>query len=146
MRDSEDLRHKTMKALLKMVIRGTLFVRPSVSGQSLSSFATQMFTWLGMQQFEEDVTGRDGEYLMFVGSAVGITVVIEENVMNSRKVLEKYPFKISLAAQGTRQAADYLIQHAHILAWRLSHEGYRCFVPKNPLLVHGEQDGMVYDA
>ena len=145
MREIEDLRHKSMKALMKMVIAGTLFVRPSVSGQSLKSFAAQMFAWLGIQQFEEDVTGRDGEYLVFIGSAAGITVVIEENVRKLQD-LEKYPFKISLAAQGTRQAADYLIQHAHMLAWQLSHEGYRCFVPKDVLPVHSEQDGMVYDS
>jgi len=46
----------------------------------------------------------------------------------------------------SNQAADYLVQHAQILAWRLSHEGFQCFVPKDMTAVSTERDGMVYDA
>jgi hypothetical protein len=31
-----------------------------------------------------------------------------------------------------------------MLAWRLSHEGYRCFIPKNMAAARTERDGMVY--
>lgn len=138
----EDRHLENMNPLLNSFAQARLFVRPSISGQSLKDFATQMFAWLGMQHFEEDFVGRNDEQVFF-GSAVGITVCIAEGSLRN---MEKYPFSISLAAQGTQQAADYLLQHAHILAWRLSHEGFRCFVPKDMFIVRSEQDGMVYDA
>jgi len=140
-----------MNGLLKLITAATIFVRPSVTDQSLKNFATRMFAWLEIQKYEEEFTGRDGEDQVFVGSAVGITVVIGQKRTTSGRAtdktdLAKYPFAIELAAQETRQAAEYLAQHAHILAWRLSHEGYRCFIPKDIVTARSEQDGMVYDA
>jgi hypothetical protein len=140
-----------MNGLLKLITAATIFARPNIGDQPLKDFATRMFGWLGIHTFQEDFGGRDGDEQVFVGSAVGITVVIETNGANAgqgahKTNLEKYPFKITLAAQDTRQAADYLVQHAHVLAWRLSHEGYRCFIPKDLVRARSEQDGMIYDA
>ena len=133
-----------MKAPIKGFAAACIFVRPPVSDQARKSFATQMFAWLGMQQFEEDFVGRDDQQV-FVGSAVGITVAMEENGI-CKTNLDKYRFRILLSAQGTRQAADHLVQHAQMPGWRLSHEGFRCFVPKDWVTVRNEQDGMVSDA
>jgi len=109
-----------------------------------------MFAWLGIAQFKEDFVGRDNDISVFVGSALGITVEIGKNPFNSLRAalpknLDKYPFLIALAPRGSKQAADYLAQHAHVLAWRLSHEGFRCFVPKNhALTLQSEDDGIIY--
>jgi hypothetical protein len=130
---------------------GIMYVRPSVGGRSLQDFASQIFRWLDISSFKEEWVGK-GDVQVFVGSAVGITVGISETHFKSRvepyklPKLEKYPFVISLSPQGTNQAADYLVQHAHVLAWRLSHEGFRCFVPKDGLTAQSDEDGMVYDA
>ena len=131
-----------------MDTRGFIFIRPSKE-QSLKDFAGQMFGWLGISHFEERFVGKSDEQ-QFTGCAVGIEVVVGENVFNSwkgiyKKNLEKYPFLISFAPQASNQAADYLVQHAHLLAWRLSHEGFRCFVPKDFVKVSSESEGMVYD-
>lgn len=127
-----------------MDTRGTIFVRPAASGQSLKDFASRMFGWLGIPSFTEDCSGSGKwDVHRFAGSAVGIAVEIREN---DKKVLGQYPFVIFLSPQGTNQAADYLVQHAHVLAWRLSHEGFRCFVPKDMVAVSSDKDGMVYDA
>jgi len=127
-----------------MDTRGTIFVRPPTSGQSLKDFSSHLFGWLGIPSFTEDCFGGwKVDIERFIGSAVGITVEIREN---NKKVLEPYPFIIYLSPQGTSMAADYLVQHAHTLAWRLSRDGFRCFVPKDLVIVHSDQDGMIYDA
>lgn len=133
-----------------MDTRGTLYIRPAGGERSLQDFATQMFAWLGIPRFEEEFGGKD-DHSVFVGSAVGITVWVQETPFKHwrephKTPLEKYPFVISLVPQGTNMAADYLVQHAHTLAWRLSHEGFRCFVPKDSTTANSERDGMVYDA
>jgi len=134
-----------------MDTHGTIYVRPATSGKSLKDFASQMFSWLGIPSFKEEWVGK-GDIQVFVGSAVGITVGISETHFKNRvepyklPKLEKYSFVISLSPQGTNQAADYLVQHAHMLAWRLSHESFRCFVPKDGLTAKSDEDGMVYDA
>jgi hypothetical protein len=134
-----------------MDTRGTIYVRPALGDKSLKDFASEMFSWLGIPSFKEEWFGK-GEVQMFVGSAVGITVEISETHFRSRvephKIhkLEKYPFIMSLSPQGTSQAADYLVQHAHLLAWRISNEGARCFVPKDWLMAQSDEDGMVYGA
>ena len=134
-----------------MDTRGTILVRPPTSDKSLKEFASQMFGWLGIPRFKEEFVGKN-DIQVFVGSAVGITVGISETGFKHRveayrlPKLEKYRFAISLSPQGTSQAADYLVQHAHVLAWRLSHEGFRCFVPKDALTARSDDDGMVYDA
>ena len=127
-----------------MDTRGTIFVSPAANGQPLKDFASQMFAWLGIPGFTEECFGSwKRDVNRFIGSAVGITVEIREN---DKKVLGQYPFTIFLSPQGTNQAADYLVQHAHMLAWRLSHEGFRCFVPKDVATVSSDKDGMIYDA
>jgi len=127
-----------------MDTRGTIFVRPPTSGQSLKDFASHLFGWLGVSNFTEDCFGSGKvDVQRFIGSAVGITVEIRER---DKKVLGQYPFIIYLSPQGTSMAADYLVQHSHTLAWRLSRDGFRCFVPKDIATVHSEQDGMIYDA
>jgi hypothetical protein len=129
---------------------GSIFVRPIKSDQSLRDFAIDIFRWLEISSFKEDWRGKGPEQ-EFVGSAVGIEIIIFETPCKfymegyKKPELEKYPFIISLCPQQTQQAADYLTQHAHILAWRLSHEGFRCFVPKDWTTVSSERDGMVYD-
>jgi hypothetical protein len=129
---------------------GFIFVRPAKRDQALKDFATHIFRWLEISSFKERWVGKSDDQ-QFVGSAVGIEVVIGENFLNSykgdykKKELEKYLFLIHLIPQSTGQSADYLVQHAHTLAWRLSHEGFRCFVPKNMTTVSSEHDGMVYD-
>jgi len=134
-----------------MDTHGTIYVRPATHSKSLKDFASQTFSWLGIPSFKEEWIGK-GDVQVFVGSAVGITVGISETHFQYRvdpyklPKLEKYPFVISLSPQGTTQAADYLVQHAHVLAWRLSHEGFRCFVPKDGLRAESDEDGMVYDA
>ena len=56
-----------------MDTRGTIYVRPPTSGQSLHDFASQMFVWLGISSFKEDVSGSWKVDIHFVvGSAVGI--------------------------------------------------------------------------
>jgi hypothetical protein len=127
-----------------MDTRGTIFVQPPISGQSLKDFASRMFGWLGIPSFTEDCFGSGKvDVQRFVGSAVGITVEIREN---NKRVLEQYPFVIYLSPQGTNMATDYLVQHSHTLAWRLSREGFRCFVPKVMATVCSDKDGMIYDA
>ena len=127
-----------------MDTRGTIFVRPPTSGQSLKDFAGHLFGWLGISSFTEDCFGSGKvDIQRFVGSAVGITVEIREN---DRKELGDYPFTILMSPQGTHMAADYLVQHAHTLAWRLSRDGFRCFVPKDVVAVRSDKDGMIYDA
>jgi hypothetical protein len=123
---------------------GTIFVRPPTSGQSLKDFASQMFGRLGIPNFTEDCFGSGKvDVQRFIGSAVGITVEIREN---NKRGIEQYPFIIYLSPQGTSMAADYLVQHAHTLAWRFSREGFRCFVPKDMATVCNDKDGMIYDA
>jgi len=127
-----------------MDTRGIIFVKPPASGQSLKDFGAQMFGWLGIPNFTEDCFGSGKvDVQRYIGSAVGITVEIREN---NQKALEQYPFTIYVSPQGTNMAADYLVQHAHTLAWRLSREGFRCFVPKTMATVGNDQEGMTYDA
>jgi hypothetical protein len=133
-----------------MDTRGFIFVRPVIRDQALKSFAEHIFRWLGIPYFEERWVGKSDER-QFVGCAVGIEVVVGENGLNLwrgiyKKDLEKYLFLISLSPQDSNQSADYLVQHAHILALRLSHDGFRCFVPKDFVTVKNDSEGMVYDA
>lgn len=123
---------------------GTIFVRTPTSRQSLRDFAPQMFCWFGISKLKDDVSGswKADEHFV-VGSAVGISVEIREN---DRKELGKYSFVVFLSLQGTSTAADYLVQHAHTLAWRLSREGYCCFVPKEWVTIRSDEDGIIYSA
>jgi hypothetical protein len=126
-----------------MDTRGTIFVRPTTRGQSLKDFASHLFGWLGISSFTEDCFGSGKvDIQRFIGSAVGITVEIREN---NKKVIEQYQFVIYLSPQSTSMAADYLVQHSHTLAWRLSREGFHCFVPKDMATVCSDKDGMIYD-
>ena len=133
-----------------MDTRSTIFVRPATSDQPLKDFAAQMFGWLGIPSFEEEWWGK-GDVQMFVGSAVGVTVTISKTPfqywMEPHRVpnLEKYAFKISLSPQGKSRVPDYLVHHAHMLALRLSQDGFRCFIPNDEMTVKSEEDGKVYD-
>ena len=122
-----------------------MFVRPVKINQPIDDFARQHFGWLKISQFDRNVcAGKDQwDEFYFTGSAVGIEVQVYQN---NRKGLEKYPFVVSFLPEGTRQAADYLEQHAELLAWRLSRDGFRCFIAKDPITASSEQEGMVYDA
>jgi hypothetical protein len=127
-----------------MDTRGTIFVQSPTSGQSLKDFASQIFGWLGIPNFTDECFGGwKVDIQRFVGSAVGVTVEIREN---NKKGLEPYQFVVYLSPEGTSMAADYLVQHAHTLAWRLSREGFRCFVPKAIATACNDKDGMIYDA
>jgi hypothetical protein len=121
--------------------RGHIFIRPKTSGLSLKDFAREFFQWLHIPRFEESVVNPKEPMTFYIGRAAGIEVDVSEN---GKRGLESYPFLVDLAPEGTKQSAEYLVQHAHTLAWRLSHDGFRCFVAKNLATVQGESEGMVY--
>ena len=133
-----------------MNTNGHIFIRPKISDQALKDFSHDFFRWVHIPRFEERVSNvNQSQDLSYFGSASGIDFEVSENpkrLFLKGRCLEDYPFLVSLAPEGTNQSGDYLVQHAHILAWRLSRDGFRCFVPNNYSTVSNEQEGMVYNA
>ena len=127
----------------------SIFIRPIKRDQTLKDFASDFFNWLNVTSFElKTASANQDVWTFYAGHAIGIEVSICENEIwrqKNRKELEKYRFIVSFAPEDTAQAADYLEQHAHLLAWRFSHKGFRCFVPKDFMTASNDGDGMVYD-
>jgi len=123
--------------------RGHIFIRPKVSNQLLKDFAFELFRWLHIPRFDERVINPKEPETFYAGCGAGIEVSVGEHGIRG---LEAFPFSVDLAPEGSKQAADYLREHAHILAWRLSRDGFRCFVPKRIAPIMSEAEGMIYDA
>lgn len=123
---------------------GHIFVRPAKGNQSVEDFAGHIFRWLRIPHFERRTAGGKDMWdeFYFTGCAVGIWVSVSDHHIAG---LKKYSFLIGLCPEDSKQAADYLVEHARVLALRLSHEGFRCFVPKSFMTASTEEDGLVYD-
>lgn len=133
-----------------MSTNGHIFIRPKVSEQTLKDFAHDFFRWVHIPRFEEKTCNANQiQDSFYFGSAGGIDFEVSENPKRHflrGRCLEAYPFLVSLAPEGTNQSGDYLLRHAHTLAWRLSRDGFRCFVPRDYSTVSSEKEGMVYNA
>ena len=126
---------------------GHIFIQPKTPGQSLKDFAHELFRWLHIPRFEEVRGNRDWDTISYCSRAAGIEIGVSENPKKTYMVgrcLENYPFLLTMQIEGTKLANDYLMQHAHTLAWRLSREGFRCFIAKSFIDVSGEADRMIY--
>ena len=116
-----------------------IFIQPSGT-MSLDDFAPQFFTVLGISNSTRHFD-RDGEPC-FEGSAAGI-----EFSLSSGSPLPAYSFWVSFGLDDSAQSAEYLTEHAKILAWRFMRAGWRCFIPKGEARrVTSETEGVVYAA
>jgi len=114
-----------------------IFVNPGET-LSLDDFAQQLFAMLGISNSKRHFDRDDHVY--FEGSAAGI-----EFRVASFSPLPDYPFWVSFGLDESAQAAEYLIDHAKILAWRFARAGWRSFIPRGEARrVANENDGVAY--
>ena len=107
---------------------------------SPDDFAQQFFTILRITDSKR-YSDRDGD-LCFDGSAAGIQFSV-----TSRSPIPDYPFWISIGLDDSAQAAEYLTEHAKVLAWRFVRAGWRCLIPSGDARkITSEADGVVYGA
>ena len=107
---------------------------------SLDDFARQFFAMLEISNSERRFD-RDGDPY-FEGSAAGI-----EFSLASGSPLPAYSFWVSFGLDDSTQSAEYLTEHAKVLAWRFVRAGWRCFIPKGEARrVTDDTEGVVYGA
>lgn len=80
--------------------------------KSVEDFARHLFHSLGVSRIETRNFPNQDLRIAFVGSAAGI----EFSVFETFKA--DYPFCVSLGLAGSSQSAEYLVEHAHFLAYQ----------------------------
>jgi|SRR3954463_341216 hypothetical protein len=108
--------------------------------KSVEEFARSVFKKLSISQMERRGFPNQDERALYVGSAGGI----EFSVFESWEA--DYPFCVSLGPAGSSQSAEYLVEHAHLLAYQWSRDGWRCRVPKRESAFGHERNEVVYAA
>jgi hypothetical protein len=87
-------------------------------------FVQQVFQKLGVSRIETRGFPNQDPRVAYVGSAGGIEFSICETWQAD------YPFCVSLGLAGSSQSAEYLLEHAHFLAYQWSRDRWLCRVPK----------------
>lgn len=117
----------------------SIYIQPGFS-EEVADFARRIFQKLGISRFEERGFPNQDTRSYYVGAAVGIEVAVGPSQR------EDYPFVVSIGLFGSSQSAEYLVEHAHILAYRWSREDWRCLVPKAESAFGHERKELVYAA
>lgn len=92
--------------------------------KSLKDFSQRVFEKLGISHINTRGFPNQDPRVEYIGSASGI----EFSVWESSEV--DYPFCVSFGPARSSQVAEYLVEHAHFLAYQWSREGWLCRVPK----------------
>jgi hypothetical protein len=108
--------------------------------KSVEDLARRVFQKLGIDRVETRGFPNQDERVAYAGSAAGI----EFSVYETRD--REYPFSVSLGLVSSSQSAEYLVEHAHILAYQWSRGGWRCRVPKKESAFGRERKEVVYAA
>jgi hypothetical protein len=108
--------------------------------KSVEDFARSLFQKLGISRVETRGLPNQDPRVAYVGSAAGIEVSVCETWEAG------YPFCIFLGPSGSSQSAEYLVEHAHLLAYQWARDGWRCRVPKKESAFGHERKEVVYAA
>jgi hypothetical protein len=100
----------------------SIFVRPAET--SLEDFSQRVFDKLGISNIETRGFPNQDPRIAYVGSAAGI----EFSVWETEET--EYPFCVSFGPANSSRAAEYLVEHAHFLAYLWSRDGWLCRVPE----------------
>ena len=92
--------------------------------KSVEEFARAVLKKLGISHVKTRGFPNQDPRVVYIGSAAGIEVSISETWEAD------YPFCVSLGLAGSSRSAEYLVEHAHVLAYQWSRDGWRCRVPK----------------
>ncbi len=106
--------------------------------KSVEDFARRVFQKLGISRVETRVFPNQDERVAHIGSAAGIEFSVYETFNSD------YPFCITIELAGSGQSAEYLVEHAHFLAYQWSRDGWCCRVPKNESAFGHERKEVVY--
>jgi hypothetical protein len=107
---------------------------------SVEDFARRVFQKLSISRIETRGFPNQDERVAFVGCAAGIEFSVYESLDLD------YPFCVSLGLAGSSQSAEYLVEHAHVLAYQWSRDGWRCRVPNKESAFGHERKERVYAA
>jgi hypothetical protein len=107
--------------------------------KSVEDFAHRVFQKLGISCIETRGFPNQDERLAYLGSAAGMEFSVCETWETD------YPYSVSLGLAGSSQSAEYLVEHAHFLAYQWSCDGWRCRVPKKESAFGHERKEVVYD-
>lgn len=108
--------------------------------KSFEDFAYRIFETLGISRTTTRGFPNQDDRVAYVGSAAGIEFSVCETLELD------YQFYISLGLAGSSQSAEYLVEHAHFLAYQWSHNGWRCRVPRAQSAFCHERKEVIYDA
>jgi hypothetical protein len=108
--------------------------------KSVEDFAHRVFHKLGISRIQTRGFPNQDERVAYIGSAAGIEFSVFETWEAD------YPFCVSLGLAGSSQSAEYLVEHAHFLAYQFSRDGWRCRVPKKESAFGHERKEVVYAA
>ena len=108
--------------------------------KSVEEFARRVFHKLGISRVETRGFPNQDERVAYVGAAAAIEFSVSETWERD------YPFHVSLGLAGSSQSAEYLVEHAHFLAYQWSRDGWRCRVPKKESAFGREREEVVYAA
>src|SRR6185437_552384 len=101
---------------------GNIYVRSAE--KSLEDFSQHVFEKLGISRIDTRGFPNQDPRIAYVGSAAGI----EFSVWETEET--EYPFCVSLELANSSQAAEYLLEHAHFLAYQWSRDGWPCRIPE----------------
>ncbi len=108
--------------------------------KSVEDFARRVFQKLSISRIETRGFPNQDDRVAYVGCAAGI----EFSVCETRE--RDYPFCVSLGLANSSQSAEYLVEHAHVLAYQWSRDGWRCRVPNKESAFGHVRKEIVYAA
>ena len=107
---------------------------------SVEEFAHRVFQKLGISRTQSRGFPNQDERVAYIGSAAGIEFSVFETWDTD------YRFCVSLGLAESSQSAEYLVEHAHFLAFQWSRDGWCCRVPKKERAFGHERKEIVYAA
>ena len=107
---------------------------------SVEDFVRRVFQKLGISGMETRGFPNQDSRILYLGSGGGIEFAICETWETD------YPYSVSLGLAGSSQSAEYLVEHAHFLAYQWSRDGWRCRVPKAESAFGHKKKEVVYAA
>ncbi len=118
-----------------------IYIKTGTADETVEAFARRVFQKLGIAQMAERGLPNQDPDSYFVGSAAGVEIAVGEAYK-----MPDYRFCVSLGLDGSSQSAEYLVEHAHVLAYRWSRDGWRCLVPKRESAFGHEHEESIYAA
>ena len=119
----------------------SIHIKPQDVSEPVEQFARRVYQKLGIAKMEERFLPNQDSRSYYVGSAAGI-----EFHVGPQNGKLGYPFFVSFGLDPSSQSAEYLVEHAHFLAYRWSRDGWQCLVPDSESAFRHLRSEQVYAA